>query len=80
MRTVLIGLIRIYQLALSPWLGSNCRFAPSCSQYAIEAIRQHGVWRGLLLGGRRVSRCHPWNEGGFDPVPEPANAERTHGG
>ncbi len=77
MRTVLIRLIRLYQLLLSPLLGNNCRFAPSCSRYAQEAIAAHGAWRGLLLGVRRLSRCHPWNHGGHDPVPGRLGGE-TH--
>lgn len=62
-------LIRAYQYLLSPWLGSRCRFTPSCSQYLLEALERHGVVRGLLLGVRRLARCHPWHPGGFDPVP-----------
>ncbi len=62
------ALIAAYRVAVSPWLGPRCRFHPSCSVYADEALRRHG-WRGLLLAGRRVLRCHPWNAGGFDPVP-----------
>ncbi|MCX8073899.1 MAG: membrane protein insertion efficiency factor YidD [Candidatus Binatia bacterium] len=64
-----VGFIRVYQLAVSPLLGSHCRFAPSCSAYAAEAFRRHGPWRGALLALRRLSRCHPWNDGGWDPVP-----------
>ncbi|MBK5937956.1 membrane protein insertion efficiency factor YidD [Halochromatium roseum] len=66
------GSIRAYQLFLSPLLGNHCRFYPTCSQYAIEAVEQHGVLRGLWLGVRRLLRCHPWHPGGVDPVP-PAN-------
>ena len=62
-------LIRAYQLALSPLLGPSCRYYPSCSQYAIEAIDGHGALRGAWLTIKRISRCHPWHEGGFDPVP-----------
>ena len=69
MRFVLKFLIRGYQLALSPLLGPRCRFYPSCSQYAIEAIDTHGAARGTWLAAKRISRCHPWHEGGFDPVP-----------
>ena len=67
---VLIGCIRLYQRWLSPWLGQNCRFYPSCSQYAIEALRAHGVVYGLLLGAWRILRCNPFCRGGHDPVPE----------
>jgi putative membrane protein insertion efficiency factor len=64
-----MALIRGYQLAISPWLGRNCRFYPSCSQYTLEAIERHGALKGLWLGVRRVSRCHPFHPGGHDPVP-----------
>jgi putative membrane protein insertion efficiency factor len=69
MRFVLKYLIRGYQLAISPLLGPRCRFYPSCSHYALEAIETHGALRGLWLTVKRISRCHPWHEGGFDPVP-----------
>ena len=69
MRYVLKYLIRGYQLAISPLLGPRCRFYPSCSHYAIEAIETHGALRGVWLAIKRISRCHPWHEGGFDPVP-----------
>jgi putative membrane protein insertion efficiency factor len=69
MNTLLVWLLRAYQLLLSPMLGQNCRFYPTCSNYSIEAIRTHGAARGSLLALRRVCRCHPWNEGGVDPVP-----------
>lgn len=69
MRYVLKILIRAYQLVLSPLLGPSCRFYPSCSQYGIEAIDTHGALRGTWLTIKRISRCHPWHEGGFDPVP-----------
>ena len=64
-----VALIRVYQYALSPMLGARCRFAPSCSDYAIEALRRHGFLKGLWLAVRRVGRCHPWHPGGYDPVP-----------
>jgi putative membrane protein insertion efficiency factor len=69
MRFVLKYLIRGYQLVISPLLGPRCRFYPSCSHYAIEAIETHGALRGVWLTIKRISRCHPWHEGGFDPVP-----------
>lgn len=65
----LLLLLRAYQLAISPMLGSRCRFEPSCSQYAMDALRRHGLLRGLWLATRRIGRCHPWHEGGYDPVP-----------
>jgi len=63
--------IRGYQLGISPLLGPRCRFYPSCSVYAHTAIERHGVWRGGWLSLRRLLRCHPFNQGGFDPVPDP---------
>jgi len=66
----LIGLVRAYRVLLAPVFPAACRFAPSCSQFAIEAIERHGAGRGLVLATRRVARCHPWNAGGYDPVPE----------
>ena len=65
---VLQGLIRVYQLLLSPILPPSCRFLPSCSDYAAEAIRRHGPIAGLGLAARRIARCHPWGSGGYDPV------------
>jgi putative membrane protein insertion efficiency factor len=73
---ILIGLIRVYQLTLSPLLGGSCRFLPTCSTYAIEALRTHGAARGTLLAARRLAACHPFGRSGFDPVPAPAF---THG-
>jgi putative membrane protein insertion efficiency factor len=69
MKTVLLGLLRAYQYALRPLLGANCRFYPSCSDYAREAIERHGAVRGMWLAGRRLARCHPYHAGGYDPVP-----------
>ena len=69
MKSVLIALVKGYRLLLSPWWGSSCRFTPTCSLFAIEALERHGAWRGTWLAMRRVSRCHPWRAGGYDPVP-----------
>ena len=69
MNKLLVWILRAYQLMLSPMLGQNCRFYPSCSNYAIEAIRTHGAARGSYRAVRCVCRCHPWNDGGLDPVP-----------
>jgi uncharacterized protein len=69
MRKLLVGLIKLYQLCLSPFFGANCRFSPSCSSYAIEAIEQYGALKGGYLAALRIGRCHPWSEGGHDPVP-----------
>jgi len=69
MKSLLILVLRGYRYFLSPLLGRNCRFHPSCSAYAIEAVQRHGAIKGGWLAARRVSRCHPWNPGGYDPVP-----------
>ena len=69
MSAILISLIRVYQYLFRPLLGANCRFAPTCSEYAREAIEKHGVAKGTLLAVRRVLRCHPYHAGGYDPVP-----------
>ena len=71
MKRVLLGLIRLYQRSLSPGLGARCRYEPSCSAYAHEAIELHGAPRGSWLAVRRIARCHPGRPGGYDPVPEP---------
>jgi putative membrane protein insertion efficiency factor len=69
MGRLVILLVRVYQYLISPMLGPHCRFYPTCSHYAVEAIGRHGVGRGGLLALRRLSRCHPWHSGGCDPVP-----------
>ena len=69
----LLLFLRAYKLLVSPMLGQNCRFLPGCGNYAIEAIERHGVVRGVNLSARRLCKCHPWHEGGYDPVPEPVN-------
>lgn len=69
MRWLLIFLVRGYQVVISPLLPSTCRFYPSCSAYAVEALERHGAWRGLKLTFRRLARCHPFHPGGYDPVP-----------
>jgi len=69
MKQILLALIRAYRLVLSPWWGRQCRFTPTCSEFALEAIERHGALRGSWLAMRRISRCHPWHAGGFDPVP-----------
>jgi uncharacterized protein len=70
MKTILIAIIRVYQLTLSAFFGRRCRYLPSCSEYSRDAINKHGAWRGSLLAVSRMSRCHPWGGDGFDPVPE----------
>ena len=62
----LLGLVALYRIAISPWLGANCRFEPSCSEYAMQALRVHGTW----LSAKRIGRCHPWGDSGYDPVPD----------
>ncbi len=69
MKTILLTLIRGYRLLLSPWLGSACRFEPTCSLYALAALEKHGAAAGSYLMLRRLARCHPWCDGGHDPVP-----------
>lgn len=70
MSRLLIGLIKIYRLVLSPFIGQHCRFTPTCSCYTMEALEEHGAVRGSWLGLKRLGRCHPWSEGGYDPVPK----------
>ncbi len=69
MKHLLLALIAFYRYAVSPMLGPRCRFFPSCSEYAAQAIERHGTRQGAVLAVRRLCRCHPWNPGGFDPVP-----------
>lgn len=69
MRFLLISLVRGYQLFLGPLLPAACRYYPSCSQYAVEALERHGAWRGMILAIKRIGRCHPFRPGGYDPVP-----------
>lgn len=69
MQTLLLALIRAYRLVLSPWLGNQCRFYPTCSAYAEQAVREHGAWYGTILMLKRLAKCHPWHTGGHDPVP-----------
>jgi len=63
--------VRAYRLILSPWIGHGCRYQPTCSVYALEALEKHGGIRGTILAARRIGRCHPWGGDGYDPVPEP---------
>jgi len=67
-RALMFG-VRVYQVALSPIFGGQCRYYPSCSAYALEALERHGAWRGAWLAVRRIGRCHPFRPGGYDPVP-----------
>lgn len=78
-RFILIGLLRAYQLLVSPFLGNHCRFYPSCSSYAVQALQRFGVFRGGYLALRRLSHCHPLCEGGIDYVPEKKKGAAGHG-
>ena len=69
MKRLLIALLRFYKAAISPWLGANCRFVPTCSEYAMEAIEKHGALKGSWMAAGRVLRCNPFCKGGYDPVP-----------
>ena len=66
---LLVAIVKGYRLLLSPWIGSQCRFEPTCSAYALEALNRHGAAAGSYLAARRILRCHPWCAGGYDPVP-----------
>lgn len=79
LRRAIIGLIRLYQVAISPWTPASCRFTPTCSAYAAEAVERHGALRGSWLALKRLGRCHPWGGSGYDPVP-PASPEGEGGG
>ena len=70
LRKIPIGIIKLYQTVLSPMLGPTCRFHPSCSHYAVDAITEHGMIKGCLISIKRILKCHPFNDGGYDPVPE----------
>ena len=74
--STLVGLIKTYQFAVSPFSPACCKYYPTCSSYAIEAIQMHGPWRGLLMATWRLLRCNPWSDGGVDPVPE-AEKQKT---
>jgi len=78
MAKLLMLLIRGYRLFLSPWLGSSCRFEPTCSVYALQALDRFGAAKGSYLMLRRIGRCHPWCDGGLDPVPEKSSPASTH--
>lgn len=77
MRQILIALIKLYRYALSPYLAPSCRYTPTCSSYAIEAVQRFGIFRGSWMAMRRISRCHPWHAAGYDPVPDNDNLTMT---
>lgn len=70
---LIVGLVRFYQLVISPWTGNSCRYSPTCSQYMIEAVNEWGPAKGFWLGLKRIGRCHPWGGHGHDPVPKNPN-------
>ena len=80
MSLAMLAMVRAYQLLISPLLLPSCRFLPTCSEYAAGAIERHGAVRGAALALRRVTRCHPWGDSGYDPVPEPGGFERLSTG
>lgn len=71
LRWLILAPITIYRFAISPLIGPRCRFLPTCSEFTQDAIQAHGACKGVLLGGRRLLKCHPWHAGGYDPVPQP---------
>ena len=77
MQKLLIALIKVYKLCLSPFIGNNCRFHPGCANYAMEAIATHGTVGGGWLALKRIARCHPWNDGGHDPVPDKQSLQKN---
>ena len=79
-RSAIVGLLRGYKRFVSPLLPPACRFHPTCSEFAAEAVQLHGARRGVWIGVLRIARCHPWSKGGFDPVPEPLQPERPQVG
>ncbi|HRP74638.1 MAG TPA: membrane protein insertion efficiency factor YidD [Rhodocyclaceae bacterium] len=76
MKKVLLGVLGVYRYGISPMLGRNCRFHPSCSEYAAEAVSEHGALKGSWLALKRVSCCHPFHPGGYDPVPKHSHHEK----
>jgi putative membrane protein insertion efficiency factor len=78
MRFLLILLVKGYRLIFSPYVGRSCRFAPTCSQYALDALNEYGALKGSWLALRRIGRCHPWHAGGYDPVPTKTDGPQNH--
>ena len=75
----LLALVQLYRVAFSPWLGANCRYEPTCSEYAMQALREHGAFKGSWLAAKRIGRCHPWGGSGYDPVPRKKNGDAEAG-
>ncbi|MDP2827351.1 MAG: membrane protein insertion efficiency factor YidD [Sulfuricellaceae bacterium] len=69
MTRIFIFLVKLYQYLLSPMIGPSCRFTPTCSEYTLQALKKYGSFKGLWLGAKRIGRCHPWHDGGYDPLP-----------
>lgn len=76
MKYLFIALVKFYRLVISPWMPSSCRYHPTCSQYSLEALQKHGALKGIWLTAKRILRCHPWSDGGYDPVPEPHSTSK----
>lgn len=83
LKTLVVELLLLpihgYRLLISPWLGPHCRFQPTCSEYALKAIREHGPFKGTYLSVRRIMKCHPWHPGGHDPVPKKSTSNKDNG-
>lgn len=78
MKYIFIAIIKFYQVAISPYFPSSCRFEPTCSQYSVESLKRFGIFKGGWLSIKRISKCHPWHEGGYDPVPEKTEIKHKH--
>ncbi|MFN3316082.1 MAG: membrane protein insertion efficiency factor YidD [Raineya sp.] len=74
----LIGIVRFYQVAISPYFPPTCRYSPTCSEYMIQALQEHGIIKGLYLGTKRLLNCHPWGGSGYDPVPKKEEHNKNH--
>lgn len=77
LKRFLIVVLRFYQVAISPYFPPTCRYSPTCSEYMIQAIQEHGIWKGLYLGTKRLLTCHPWGGSGYDPIPKKKDCEKN---